>query len=168
MAYIGTEGDYVAIEASVRDAMLFTIGGLQAGEVHLELGSGNGQFVTAALAAGADSTGWEINEERYLSSQSIDNIVHGDVLTNDLRTNQVRNANLITFWFTEPQGTFDLMTKMYRYMSAGARLCIVYKSRREWKGTVEQVINRNWNIDTVFWEPTSTWVDDHLVHLFVR
>ena len=101
MPYIGFEGDYVELEDTVRDAMLFTIGNLQAGEVHLELGSGSGHFVTAARAAGAESYGWEISPERYATSESQQYITLGDVLTNDLKANDIRGADLITFWWTD-------------------------------------------------------------------
>lgn len=168
--YIGFEGDYVELEDTVRDAMLFTIGGLTAGETHLELGSGSGHFVTAGRAVGANSFGWEISAARYATSESQAYIDNGDILTNDLKANDIRNADLITFWFTDnSQGfLFDLFVKLYRNMSAGARLVCLMNSRREYKDGVEQQIDRNWNIDNEFWVPELTWVEGNLVHRFVR
>ena len=168
MAYIGFEGDYVELEAEVREAML-DLANLQSGEVHLELGSGSGHFVTAALARGADSYGWEINESRYNSSAEQSRITHGDILTNDLKTTDIGDADVITFWFTDPEGVYALMVKLYKYMSPGARLVLLYNSRREFAEGVERVIPRNWNVEDVFWEPTtSQWVLGNLIHLFVR
>ena len=169
MPYIGTDGDYVELEDTVRDDMLFTIGGLQAGEVHLELGSGSGHFVTSARAIGAESYGWEIDPGRYATSESQQYITLGDVLTNDLKANDIRGADLITFWFTDPvDSLFALMTKLYKGMSTGARLVCLFDSRREYRDGVEQVINRNWNVENIFWEPELVWVEGNLVHKFVR
>jgi hypothetical protein len=168
MAYVGFEGDYVELEANVRDAML-SLSGLSAGEVHLELGSGSGHFVTAALALGADSYGWEINEDRYNSSAEKSRITHGDILTSSLKTNDIRSADVITFWFTEPVGTYQLMAKLYQGMSSGTRLVLLYNSVREFKNGIEQVVPKNWNMDNTFWEPvTSQWVEGNQIHLFVR
>ena len=170
MPYIGFEGDYVELEDTIRDAMLFTIGNLQAGEVHLELGSGSGHFVTAARAAGAESYGWEISPERYATSESQQYITLGDVLTNDLKANDIRGADLITFWWTDnSQGhLFDLMVKLYRNMRTPARLVCLMDSRREYRDGIEQQINRNWNLDNEFWIPELTWVEGNLIHRFVR
>ena len=169
MSYIGFEGDYVELEPEVRDAML-SIGGLVAGETHLELGSGSGHFVTAGLALGADSYGWEIDPTRYATSAEQSRITLGDVLTSDLKTVDIRKADLVTFWWTDNrQGhLFDLMVKLYRGMSTGARLVCLMDSRREYRDGVEQSINRNWNLDNEFWVPELTWVEGNLIHKFVR
>lgn len=98
---------------------MFDLSEIKAGEKHIELGSGNGQFVVEAIKRGAESIGYEIVKK--LADESIKK--HGiNVINKDCFEVDVSQADVITCWFTLLPETRLLMDKLHNEMKTGARL----------------------------------------------
>ena len=72
---------------------------LKPGELHVDLGCGDGRFVLEAIKRGAKSYGVEIDRE--LAEKVVEyygiNVRTGDVFDAD-----VSQVDVVTFWFEEP------------------------------------------------------------------
>lgn len=99
--------------------------GLQAGETHFDLGSGDGRFVVAAAKRGAQSTGYEIDPE--LIAQSRARIAaegledRARIVDEDLLKAEFERADVITMYLT-PESYPPLMPLLEEKLRDGARV----------------------------------------------
>lgn len=98
---------------------VFDLAGLQPGESHIELGSGDGRLVVEALARGADSVGYEIDKTLARDSRKEHGIT---VVGKDCFDVDISQADVITCWFTKLPETRSLMKKLFSEMKPSARL----------------------------------------------
>ncbi len=107
---------------------MFNLSNLQKGEKHLDLGSGNGQFITEAIKRGADSIGYEIDKKLVEISEQKEKVVNKDCFEAD-----ILSADVITCWFSLLPETQLLMNKLHKEMKQGARLVKQAYTEHEWK-----------------------------------
>lgn len=112
----------------VRDAML-DLARIRPGDKHIDLGSGNGQFVVEATKRGAESIGYEIDP--VLAEQSRQLGI--TVITDDVFNADVSQADVVTCWFSKLPETIALMDKLHREMKVGARLVKCAYTPHEWQ-----------------------------------
>jgi hypothetical protein len=128
---------------------MLTLGELRAGELHYDLGSGDGRVVMmAAQKFGARSVGFEIEpklfeesraEIRRLGLQNLASILQQDLLTADFS-----KPDLITVYLL-PEGNRKLAPLMESQMRRGARIVSHDFSFREWKA--EQTVTLDVEVD---------------------
>lgn len=129
-AVVGTPDEPILLsvwEPSPDEAVrrMLEITGLQAGETHFDLGSGDGRFVVAAAKLGAHSTGYEIDPE--LIAQSRARIAEegledrARILDEDLLKAEFERADVITMYLT-PESYPPLMPLLEEKLRAGARV----------------------------------------------
>lgn len=131
--------NFEPIDPEVMIAML-DLAEITSGMKHIELGSGNGQFVAEAGKRGANSLGYEINKE--LAQMSIE--THGiKVINKNVFNVDVSEADLITFWFTKLPETELLLDKLHREMKSGAKLVASPgQARLQWQPIKTMTLNR--------------------------
>lgn len=92
---------------------------LKPGELHIDLGSGDGRFCYLASEMRARSIGYELDEELARKSQaklgSKATIINADCLTADLS-----EADVVTFWFI--QQCVQVFVKCKMEMKKGSRI----------------------------------------------
>jgi len=102
---------------------------LQPGEVHFDLGSGDGRVVVAAAALGAQSTGYEIDRELIESSRArIAEAGLADrarILNQDLLNADFGSVDVLTTYLT-PESYPPLVPLLERDLRPGVRVA-VYK-----------------------------------------
>ena len=110
--------------------LMLQLSELRAGELHFDLGSGDGRIVlTAAGELGARSVGFEIDEE--LVSQSRRSIIEAglsdraEIRRQDLLLADYSEPDVITTFLT-PEGLEKVVPRLERTLTAGARL-VAYK-----------------------------------------
>ena len=122
-------GDFEALEPEVMNAMFDMFGNIKAGDVHIELGAGNGQFVQEGLDRGLASMGYEIDETLALQCQAQGlNVIHGDFFDYDLSP-----ADLVTFWFTDNAGLDLLIQKLYADLSNNTKVVALFDSITQYR-----------------------------------
>lgn len=122
------------LEPEVIQGML-DLGGLTAGQKHVDVGSGDGRVCAAAKARGASTTGIEIDADRAASSAATHGITviavdieAGTGGANSPATKAVGAADLVTFWFTFMPATTQLLTLLRQKMRRGAKLVACFDS----------------------------------------
>lgn len=121
---------YEASSQAIVEAM-FDLANLQPGEVHIDLGSGDGRFVEEALLRGAKSTGYEIN--KALADESAARLGRNRIINNDCFNADVSRADVVTCYFSILPDTKLLMDKLYKEMKVGARLVKQAYTPHTWK-----------------------------------
>ena len=98
---------------------------LQPGEVHFDLGSGDGRFVLAAATLGAQSTGYEIDPELIENSRSriAQAGLEGQarILNEDLLKADFASADVVTMYLT-PESYPPLVPLLESKLREGARI----------------------------------------------
>jgi cyclopropane fatty-acyl-phospholipid synthase-like methyltransferase len=124
---------YVKLEEEVMKGML-DLAELKDGEVYMDLGCGDGQFLEEAEKRGATATGVEYNHAVVSLATAKDlTVIEGNVFDAD-----VSKADVITFWFTE-KGTRDLFDKLYKEMKEGTQCKKIRISKEQYKKLVEYI-----------------------------
>jgi len=157
-------GEYKKIETEVMKAML-DLSGLKAGEVYIDLGSGDSHFVIEAEERGAIASGIEFNESLVNNGKTLGlNIIHGDIFDAD-----VSKADVITFWFVGSD-VIKLMDKLYAEMKPKARLIATSDNRKVYKNKIfipEE--SGNTYLDSHRWQPSNkVELFGRLLYLYVR
>lgn len=91
---------------------------LRAGELLVELGSGDGRYLLAAQRRGARAIGYEIDAELARKCRVERSL---DVRNQDCMTADVSGADVVTLWFTDPFQE-EVLEKLQREMKTGARI----------------------------------------------
>jgi protein-L-isoaspartate O-methyltransferase len=141
---------WVPLESEVVTAML-DLAALKAGELHLDLGSGDGRFLAAAKARGATTIGYEIDAALVTQSRLIAGVTVKQADCFDA-TADIRKADVVTAWFTVEPYTSQLLVKLQTTMKRNARLVFLYDSRRSGSTPVS---DPNWGKPAIAWVPTS-------------
>lgn len=118
---------YEPIDVTTMNTML-GLADFHEGVSHIELGSGNGQFVEAVLSRGAISHGYEIDPALVKTSRAKEHITLGDCFDAD-----VSSADVVTCWFTLLPGTDLLLDKLYSEMKLGSRLVKAGNTPHAWE-----------------------------------
>ena len=110
--------NFEPMEEEIMMAML-DLAEIKKGDKHIELGSGNGQFVVEATKRGANSLGYEIDRKLARESSRKNGI---NIITKSVYEVDVSKADILTFWFTKLPETEILIAKLHKEMKRGARL----------------------------------------------
>lgn len=100
---------------------LLDLAGLRAGELLVELGSGDGRFGLAALLRGASYIGYEIDAELARKCRDQRGL---DIRNQDCMTADVSDADVVVMYFTDPFQE-QVLEKLRREMKPGSRVVSV-------------------------------------------
>ena len=117
-------GNWSPLEPAVIAAMIDMGGNFSGVKSHLDLGSGDGRVIGAALAIGLASAGIEI--EAALANPCIARGL--DVTLGDLFDLPLGGYDLYTAWFSDSVGTPLLLDKIYSEMKKNKYLVLLYDS----------------------------------------
>jgi SAM-dependent methyltransferase len=156
--------EHIALEPEVRDAML-DMADIKPGDLYIDLGSGNGQFVEEAKKRGAKAYGVEIDKDLVNIS-----IAKGlDIIFADMFELNYSKYDVITFWFTDEEGTKKLMQKLYTELKSGARVIMLHSSLTRYRDGVLLTSDEDRGIIDIPWRPIKEeTVLGNRFHLYIR
>ena len=148
-------GNWVPLEMEVVNGMLDLLDVTSGGVKYMELGAGDGRFMTEAIARGCSNvTGIEIEPDLAAQCQGLGlNVINDDIFNVDLSP-----YNRFTFWFNlseYPLQIIALYLKIRNEAKKNARLVMLSDSIRRWRNGVE-LMDRDYSLpDNVqlAWQP---------------
>lgn len=152
-------------ESSTQEVMqaMFNLAEIQPGEKHIDLGSGDGRFVVEALKRGAESIGYEIDEELAKSSSEMHGIT---IINKDCFEADVSEADVITCAFSKLPETRALMDKLRQEMKPGARFVKRSFTDHVWKPVPNNSLN-TYQKET-FQQEKVLRVDGQIICLYIK
>lgn len=156
-------GDWESLEPEVVAAMIEAGGNFAGVNSYLDLGSGDGRMLDAALTIPGITTVHGIEIESSLAQPCIDRGL--DVTIGDFfdYAHIVKNYDLFTAWFTDEVGTLALLDMLYANMKNNKYLVYLYDSYRSHRNLPEE------GIPPHVWQPSQTIeILRNRFHVYVR